>query len=138
MKVRVSDPCITGFRRSVGYNSHSKHQFIGILNFGNGLTITGWSLFNDYVSIPESPLVYDQFQKNCNNHDLLSKASHGIILCYQDRNIFGQVSSIAKSNLSGAIFVFDQPISIMEDCPCVAIRISNARDVVKYISDART
>lgn len=37
--------------------------FIGTLNLGNGLTITGWSMFHDYVSIPESPLVYDQFQK---------------------------------------------------------------------------
>lgn len=114
--------------------------FAGSLNLGNGLTISGWSMFPSNNSLENLPLLYNKTLSGCNNPNLLMEALYGIILC-ETRHFQDQLSSITKSNVSGAIFVVSNPESlkfIYLNCPCVVISSMEAMMVTKFAESSIT
>jgi hypothetical protein len=106
--------------------------FAGTITLGNGETITGWSTFPENSSIEESPLIYDKTISNCDSPKLLSTAPEGIIICLLG-SVFGQLSNVTSSNVSGAIIVAENPQVSRIWCPCIVIGLKSASRLMEYV-----
>ncbi|XP_059440046.1 subtilisin-like protease SBT3 [Corylus avellana] len=113
--------------------------FAGSLIFGNGETISGWSMFPGETILQNLSLVYKRATlSSCTSLELYN-VKDKIIMC-DSGNFTDQIDSIAKSNASGAIIVSD--IAILRQnqdirrfpCPCVVISSKEARVVMSYIN----
>lgn len=109
--------------------------FAGTLTLGNGLSITGWSLFAGMTFPKNLTLVYNKTLAACNSSQLLSEAAFGIILCDMG-DIHNQTNAIIDSKVPGAIFIYPIPslVHMKENsCPCVVIRPADALMVINYV-----
>lgn len=82
--------------------------FAGTLTLGNGLTITGWSMFPASAVVNQIPLLYNKTLSACIEPQLLSKAPNYIIICDNTSSIYFQSSALAIANRQqAAIFITD-------------------------------
>lgn len=83
-------------------------SFVGTLTLGNGISVTGFTMF-PASALSEQPLVYNKSISKCNETLL---APQGIIICDNvgtSTNVFDQMHYISQSNVTGAIFISDDP-----------------------------
>jgi subtilisin family serine protease len=115
--------------------------FAGSLIFGNGETISGWSLFPGDTVLRNLPLVYKKATlSSCTSLELYD-VKDKIIMC-DSGNFSNQIDSIAKSNASGAIIVSDHArVRERRDvrhfpCPCIVISSKQAEVLLFYMENA--
>ncbi|KAB2621317.1 subtilisin-like protease [Pyrus ussuriensis x Pyrus communis] len=110
-------------------------SFGGALTFGNGLTITGFTLFPANSLVENSPLVYNKTFSACNSTAALETAPDAIIICDDTVPIRNQIYYIIQSGLLGAIFITNNP-EIRElgyvATPSVVVNTKDGRTVIEY------
>ncbi|KAL3505156.1 hypothetical protein ACH5RR_034997 [Cinchona calisaya] len=79
--------------------------FAGSLTLGNGLTITGWSLFPARAFVHNSALIYSKTIAACNSTELLSRVSFGTVICDTSESFYSQIDYVSQSNVQAAIFI---------------------------------
>ncbi|KAI8549942.1 hypothetical protein RHMOL_Rhmol06G0064500 [Rhododendron molle] len=110
--------------------------FAGTLTLGNGLAITGWSMFPASAVVDDIPLLYNKTLSACIDSQLLSQAPSSIIICDDMWSFFIQSSVLANSHMEAAIFISDDPeIFEFNDFPFpgVVINSKDGRAVIKYV-----
>ncbi|XP_062113907.1 subtilisin-like protease SBT3 isoform X2 [Humulus lupulus] len=77
--------------------------FAGILNLGNGASVSGSSLFPGNSSKTQIPII---FMDECDNIKQLKKVRHKYVVC-QDRNnsLSDQLSNVKNVGVAGAVFI---------------------------------
>ncbi|XAR64852.1 Tripeptidyl-peptidase II, partial [Bertholletia excelsa] len=111
-------------------------SFAGTLRMGNGLSITGWSVFPARASVYNLPLIYNMTLSPCNSSELLLTAPHGILICDDSTAFSDQITLISElSNTPAAVFTADDP-EIFESSdfryPGVIISPKDAVGLIKY------
>ncbi|XP_059636708.1 subtilisin-like protease SBT3 [Cornus florida] len=118
--------------------------FAGTLTLGNGLTITGWSLFPASALVLDRPLIYNKTLSPCNSAELLFEAPNdGILICDEsDIDAFNDQSQyVSGSNVAAAIFISDDPAVLRSKnfySPGVVISSKDAIAVIKYAESGNT
>ncbi|KAL6317644.1 hypothetical protein AAG906_030397 [Vitis piasezkii] len=114
-------------------------SFAGTLTLGNGLTITGWTMFPASALVQDLPLVYNKTLSACNSSALLSGAPYGVVICDKVGFIYEQFYQIAASKVGAAIIISDDP-ELFElggvPWPVVVISPKYAKAVIDYAKTA--
>ncbi|XP_057506637.1 subtilisin-like protease SBT3 [Actinidia eriantha] len=109
--------------------------FAGTLTLGNGLTITGWSMFPTRALVQKLPLIYNTTLSSCNSTELLATAPYGILICDETVSFYYQIDTISASNAPAAVFIADDP-AIFEysyfPYPGVVISPKDASTLIDY------
>ncbi|KAL0432548.1 UNVERIFIED_CONTAM: Subtilisin-like protease SBT3 [Sesamum latifolium] len=108
--------------------------FAGSLILGNGLTITGWTMFPAAALVTDLPLIYNKTLSSCNSSEALSTAGYGIIIC-ENGFVSSQMNYVSQSNAAAAIFISDNPRTFeFSDFsyPGVVISSKDATIVIDY------
>ncbi|XP_022879899.1 subtilisin-like protease SBT1.9 [Olea europaea var. sylvestris] len=115
--------------------------FAGTLTLGNGLSITGWSLFPARATIRNLTLTYNETLSACNSTELLSEAPQGgIIICNQSDetvDFFFLWRYLSESNVRAAVIISEDTGILRSDTfpfPGVVITPKDAKDVINYAS----
>ncbi|KAL0360862.1 UNVERIFIED_CONTAM: Subtilisin-like protease SBT3 [Sesamum radiatum] len=116
--------------------------FAGILTLGNGLTITGWTMFPARATVRNLPLYYNKTLSACNSTELLADAPSAIIICIQSfdtAEFSDQISYVSQSNALAAIFI-SEDTSILRftyfPYPGVVITPKEGKTVIRYASNS--
>uniref|UniRef100_A0A5B7BJU7 Putative subtilisin-like protease n=1 Tax=Davidia involucrata TaxID=16924 RepID=A0A5B7BJU7_DAVIN len=110
-------------------------RFAGTLSLGNGLTITGWTMFPARAWVVDLPIIYNKTLSACNSTALLSHVSDGILICDDTEDFYTQLDHLSASNAAAGIFISDNPeIFEFSDFyyPGVVISSKDALAVIKY------
>ncbi|OIS99233.1 PREDICTED: subtilisin-like protease SBT1.9 [Nicotiana attenuata] len=117
-------------------------SFSGTLTLGNGLKITGFSLFPVRTMIKDFHLVYNGSLSTCDSSDLLSQipnAERSIMICYstaqEDLSVSDQMGAISESKFGAAIYVYEDPdvlASTFFPNPGVVISSKEWKQVIDY------
>ncbi|XP_060176889.1 subtilisin-like protease SBT3 [Lycium barbarum] len=114
-------------------------SFSGSLTLGNGLKITGFSLFPVRTIIKELPVLYNKSISPCDSSDLLSQvpnAGRSIMICYSNAvEVEEQMAAISESRFGGAIYVSDDPDVLSSNFfpnPGVVISTKEGKQVIDY------
>ncbi|XP_009769989.1 subtilisin-like protease SBT3 [Nicotiana sylvestris] len=117
-------------------------SFSGTLTLGNGLKITGFSLFPVRTMIKDFHLVNNGSLSTCDSSDLLSQvpnAERSIMICYstaqEDLSVSDQMGTISESKFGAAIYVYDDPdvlASTFFPNPGVVISSKEWKQVIDY------
>ncbi|KAL2527824.1 Subtilisin-like serine endopeptidase family protein [Forsythia ovata] len=117
--------------------------FSGTLTLGNGLSITGWSLFPARATVRNLPLTYNETLSACNSTELLSEAPQGgIIICNQSdetTEFFFLWQYLSESNVRAAIVITESTSILRSNSfsfPGVVITPRDAKDVINYASNS--
>ncbi|PHT70905.1 hypothetical protein T459_26009 [Capsicum annuum] len=93
--------------------SSSKLQLVFLTTLGNGVKITGFSLFPVKTIIKDLPVLYNESISPCDSSNPLSRipnAGRSIMICYSNAvDIVDQMAAIYESKFGGAIYIFDDP-----------------------------
>uniref|UniRef100_A0A164ZP64 Subtilisin-like protease fibronectin type-III domain-containing protein n=1 Tax=Daucus carota subsp. sativus TaxID=79200 RepID=A0A164ZP64_DAUCS len=81
----------------------------GTLSLGNGLVITGWTVFPARAKIRNLPLLYNKTMSLCDSDEVLSGAPSAVIVCSDTGSFSSQLYYISRSNVAAAIFITDSP-----------------------------
>lgn len=115
--------------------------FSGLVTLGNGITITGWTMFPARAAVRNLPLVYNKTLSACNSTELLAEApSDSIIICVQNSafiELADQIMYATESNLRAAIFISDD-VGIIRSTdfpiPGSVITPKEGKTVIRYAS----
>ncbi|KAI3460189.1 hypothetical protein Pfo_016852 [Paulownia fortunei] len=108
--------------------------FAGSLTLGNGLTITGWTMFPASALVTDLPLIYNKTLSTCNSSEALSTVGYGIVIC-ENGFVYNQMYHVSQSNAAAAIFISDDPETFeFSDFmyPGVVISTKDAPIVIDY------
>ncbi|KAB1221470.1 Subtilisin-like protease [Morella rubra] len=109
-------------------------QIGGTLVMGNGLSITGQSMYSKGNTLDNMRLVYEESLSTCSSPALLNRAPEGIIVC-DIGNIEHQIKSLGNANLKAAILICGDP-SILRlikiSYPYIVIRPEDANSLIMY------
>lgn len=110
--------------------------FAGILCFGRGISIVGWSLYSREASLENMPLIYCKELSKCNKAIL--ETLNGILICIPGSiHVSFQLVLIPWSKVKVAIFISDCPyIFEVEDtpCACVVMKQKDEGMLMKYVT----
>ncbi|XP_009608286.1 subtilisin-like protease SBT3 [Nicotiana tabacum] len=114
-------------------------SFSGTLTLGNGLKITGFSLFPVRTMIKDFPVLYNESISPCDSSDPLSQvpnARRSIMICYSVAvEVEEQMAAISESKFGGAIYISDDPDALISNFfpnPGVVISIKEGKQVIDY------
>ncbi|XP_059298220.1 subtilisin-like protease SBT3 [Lycium ferocissimum] len=117
-------------------------SFSGTVTLGNGLKITGFSLFPVSTTIKDFALVHNESLSLCDSSDLLAQvpnAVHNIMICSitsQDiLPISDQMAAISESKFGGAIYGYGDPVVLTSNSfpnPGVVISEKEWEKVIDY------
>lgn len=117
--------------------------FAGTLTLGNGLTITGWSVFPGRASVSNLNLHYNKSFSSCNSSEFETNGPASIIICEQDLSYVydfsSQMMNVARSEARAAIFITDEPADFRTRYfphPGVVINSKDGADVIRYALSA--
>ncbi|CAK9135330.1 unnamed protein product [Ilex paraguariensis] len=109
--------------------------FAGILTLGNGLIVTGWSMFPARAVVENLRLVYNKTISACNSTEMLNGEPNEIIICDNTWGFREQIANIAASRFRAGIFISDNP-TIFEynffPYPGVVISSTDGQKVINY------
>ncbi|XP_047980333.1 subtilisin-like protease SBT3 [Salvia hispanica] len=115
--------------------------FSGELTLGNGVSITGWTMFPARATVRNSPLVYNETLSACNSTEVLREApSDSIIICvesFETPELEDQITYVTESNIHAVVFVSDDTgvlRSTSFPLPGVVITPKEGKDVIRYAS----
>ncbi|KAL3321904.1 hypothetical protein AABB24_039493 [Solanum stoloniferum] len=112
-------------------------EFLGTLTLGNGVSVTGLSLYPGNSSSSDSSIV---FLNSCLEDKELKKNAYKIAVCYDaNGSISDQVSNIRNSNVSGGVFITnttDLEFYLQSEFPAIFLNFQDGDKVVKYIKSS--
>ncbi|XP_049391089.1 subtilisin-like protease SBT3 [Solanum stenotomum] len=108
-------------------------EFIGTLTLGNGVSVTGLSLYPGNSSSSETSISY----VDCQDDKELQKNAHKIVVCI-DKNdsVSEDVYSVRNSKVSGAVFITnstDLEFYLQSEFPAVFLNIQEGDKVLEYV-----
>ncbi|GAA0171503.1 serine protease [Lithospermum erythrorhizon] len=109
--------------------------FTGTLTLGNGLIITGWTMFPASALLENSTLYYEKTLALCDDPVLLSRSPYAIIICEDTGKVLEQLEHVTRSNSIGAIFISEDPVLFEKGgvpWPAVVISRKEGNSVIKY------
>ncbi|KAL2336266.1 hypothetical protein Fmac_010712 [Flemingia macrophylla] len=110
-------------------------EFHGTLRLGNGVEISGMSLYHGNFSSNPTPFA---FMGSCANVKKLAKVRSKIVVC-EDKNgtVYDQVFNVDKANVVGAVFITDISDPFLLDNRFASILITpiNGEIVKAYINN---
>ncbi|XP_027337357.1 subtilisin-like protease SBT1.9 [Abrus precatorius] len=112
-------------------------EFHSTLTLGNGVNISGLSLYLGNFSALQVPIV---FMGMCNNVKELVNVSSKIVVC-EDKNgtIFDQVTYVQAAKVTGAVFISnstDTSFNLQNTLASIIINQTNGEIVKAYISNS--
>ncbi|PSS01670.1 Subtilisin-like protease [Actinidia chinensis var. chinensis] len=113
-------------------------SFAGTLTLGNGVTISGWTMFPASGFIKNLPLNYNKTISPCNSTELLSEAPRGILICDDYETSF---TVIDERHILAVITVGSKPQTFESNSfpfPGIIISPKDAPTVIKYASSSDT
>ncbi|CAN4095379.1 unnamed protein product [Withania somnifera] len=112
-------------------------EFLGTLTLGNGVSITGLSLYPGNSSISDSSIV---FLNTCLEDKELKKNAYKFAVCYDaNGSISDQVYNIRNSNVSGGVFITnttDLEFYLQSDFPAIFLNFQDGDKVLEYIKNS--
>lgn len=112
--------------------------FAGSLTLGNGLALTGWTLFPARAIIKNLPLIYNKTISVCNSDKLLSGVPYAIIICDNTGYFGSQMDYIKNSNAAAAVFISDDPDIFASNAFSYPGVVISPKDRAALISYAKT
>ncbi|KAM7514347.1 hypothetical protein LguiA_003930 [Lonicera macranthoides] len=107
--------------------------FAGSLTLGNGLALTGWTMFPARANVQDLPLIYNTTISACNSTKMLSGVSNGIVICDTTGPFEDQLYAVSLSSVSAAIFISDEAMEFSDfPYPGVVISTKDAHAVIEY------
>lgn len=111
--------------------------FTGSVTLGNGLVVTGWTMFPARAWAVNMQLIYNKTISSCNSADELSNAPYGIMICepYNSWSIYSHMGVLMEANVYAAILISDDPQIFSSNSfpyPGVVISSKDASAVIKY------
>ncbi|XP_049400310.1 subtilisin-like protease SBT3 [Solanum stenotomum] len=113
--------------------------FYGTLTLGNGVNITGFSLFPVKTIIKNFPVLYNESISPCDSSDVLAKVPNGgrsIMICFSNAvEVEDQMAAISESKFGGAIYISDDPDVLSSNFfpnPGVVISTKEGKQVIDY------
>lgn len=114
-------------------------SFAGILSLGNGVVITGWTMFPAKAKIRNLPLLYNKTMSSCDSDELLSGAPSAVIVCSNTGSFRSQLYYVTRSEVAAAIFISDDPQifeSQLFSYPGVVVNPKDGASVIRYATSA--
>jgi subtilisin family serine protease len=106
-------------------------SFGGSLTLGNGIALTGWSMFPANALIEDMPLVYNTSFSACNSS--LADVPYDVIICDTSNSLSVQLDFVARSSVAAAIFISDDVFdTVFFPYPGVVIGTKHERTVISY------
>ncbi|KAK4726179.1 hypothetical protein R3W88_031096 [Solanum pinnatisectum] len=114
-------------------------EFLGTLTLGNGVSVTGLSLYPGNSSSSDSSIV---FLNSCLEDKELKKNAYKIAVCYDaNGSISDQVYNIRNSNVSGGVFITnttDLEFYLQSEFPAIFLNFQDGDEVLKYIKSSHS
>ncbi|XP_016466644.1 subtilisin-like protease SBT3 [Nicotiana tabacum] len=108
-------------------------EFIGTLTLGNGVSVTGLSLYPGNSSSSESSIVYVE----CQDDKELQKNAHKFVVCLDKNDSVGEhVYNVRNSKVAGAVFITnttDLEFYLQSEFPAVFLNLQEGDKVLEYI-----
>ncbi|KAL2336265.1 hypothetical protein Fmac_010711 [Flemingia macrophylla] len=109
-------------------------EFQGSIALGNGVNISGFSLYLGNISVHQSPIVFSGY---CHDSEELAKESGKIVVC-EDSNgtLADQVYIVSSSNVAGAVFISsstDPLIFLVNGSAGIIVNPVNGETIKDYI-----
>ena len=109
-------------------------DFAGILNLGNGVSVSGSSLFPGNFSKTQIPILY---MDECDSPKELKQVGHKIVVC-QDKNdsLSDQYSNVENATVAGAVFITnntDLELFIQSSFPAIYLNPKDGEIIKDYI-----
>ncbi|KAM3340109.1 subtilisin-like protease SBT3 [Capsicum galapagoense] len=121
-------------------------SFSGTLTLGNGLKITGFSLFPVITTIKDFVLVNNGSLSTCDSADdyaQVPNAARSIMICYstaqEDLSVSDQMGVISEAKVGGALYVYGDPDVLSSKFfpnPGVVISSKDWEKVTKYADNS--
>ncbi|MCD9643618.1 hypothetical protein HAX54_031233 [Datura stramonium] len=112
-------------------------EFLGRLTLGNGVSVTGLSLFPGNSSSSDSYIV---FLNTCLEDRELEKNAYKIAVCYDaNGSISDQVYNVSISNVSGGVFITnttDLEFYLQSEFPAMFLNFQDGDRVLEYIKNS--
>lgn len=112
-------------------------EFLGTLTLGNGVSVTGLSLYPGNSSSSDSSIV---FLNTCLEDKKLKKNAYKIVVCYDaNGSISDQVYNISKSNVSGGVFITnttDLESYLQSEFPAIFLNFQDGAKVMEYLKNS--
>ncbi|KAK4725029.1 hypothetical protein R3W88_027808 [Solanum pinnatisectum] len=119
-----------------------ERSFSGTITLGNGLKITGFSLFPGKTNIKDFDLVFNGSLSTCDSSDDLAQVlnkERSITMCYsnaqEDLSVSDQMAAISEAKFGGALYVYEDPDVLASDYfpnPGAVISSKDWKKVVDY------
>ncbi|KAH0752613.1 hypothetical protein KY285_005761 [Solanum tuberosum] len=100
----------------------TERSFSGTITLGNGLKITGFSLFPGKTTIKDFDLVFNGSLSTCDSSDDLAQGPNkecSITMCYsnaqEDLSVSDQMAAISEAKFGGALYVYEDPDVLASD-----------------------
>ncbi|XP_015061833.1 subtilisin-like protease SBT1.9 [Solanum pennellii] len=114
-------------------------DFLGTLTLGNGVSVTGLSLYPGNSSSSDSSIV---FLNSCLEDKEVKKNAYKIAVCYDaNGSISDQVYNIRNSNVSGGVFITnttDLEFYLQSEFPAMFLNFQDGDIVLKYIKSSHS
>nr|XP_019067245.1 subtilisin-like protease SBT1.9 isoform X2 [Solanum lycopersicum] len=114
-------------------------DFLGTLTLGNGVSVTGLSLYPGNSSSSDSSIV---FLNSCLEDKEVKKNAYKIAVCYDaNGSISDQVYNIRNSNVSGGVFITnttDLEFYLQSEFPAIFLNFQDGDIVLKYIKSSHS
>ncbi|CAN4115111.1 unnamed protein product [Withania somnifera] len=112
-------------------------EFLGTLTLGNGVSVTGLSLYPGNSSSRDSSIV---FLNTCQDDKELKKNAYKIMVCYDmNGSISDQVYNVRNSNVSGGVFITnttDLEVYFQSEFPAMFLNFQDGDMVLEYIKNS--
>ncbi|PHU01212.1 hypothetical protein BC332_30999 [Capsicum chinense] len=112
-------------------------EFLGTLTLGNGVSVTGLSLYPGNSSSSDSSIV---FLNACQEDKELNKNAYKIAVCYDaNGSISDQVYNVKNSNVSGGVFITnstDLEFYLQSEFPAIFVNFQDGDKVLEYIKNS--
>ncbi|XP_055811052.1 subtilisin-like protease SBT3 [Solanum dulcamara] len=112
-------------------------EFLGRLTLGNGISVTGLSLYPGNSSSSDSSIV---FLNTCLEDKELKKNAYKIAVCYDaNGSISDQVYNVRNSNVSGGVFITNTTeleFYLQSEFPAMFLNFQDGDKVLEYIKNS--
>ncbi|PHT66415.1 hypothetical protein T459_30840 [Capsicum annuum] len=112
-------------------------EFLAKLTLGNGVSVTGLSLYPGNASSSDSSII---FLSKCLEEKELEKNAYKIVVCYDaNGSISDQVYNVRNSNVSGGVFItntIDLEFSLQSLFPAMFLKFQDGDKVLEYIKNS--
>ncbi|XP_004249504.1 subtilisin-like protease SBT3 [Solanum lycopersicum] len=120
-------------------------SFSGTITLGNGLKITGFSLFPVKTNIKDFDLVYNGSLSTCDSSDdlaLVPNKARSITICYstaqEDLSVSDQMGAISEAKFGGALYVYGDPDVLSSNYFTTPGAVISSKDWKKVVDYAKT